>query len=128
MGRPAKNIDERQVEELAYRGCPNTDIAAVFECDEAVIRKRFSEVVAKGRARRRNDLRSWQWESAKKGNIVMQIFLGKQELGQCDSPASVEDPTVIEMPAVKIRSMRDRVKVAMDEAKANGNGNGNGTH
>jgi hypothetical protein len=31
-------------------------------------------------------LRQLQWQSAEKGNVTMQIFLGKQMLGQTDTP------------------------------------------
>jgi len=32
-------------------------------------------------------LRQLQWQSAEKGNVTMQIFLGKNMLGQMDSPS-----------------------------------------
>ena len=31
-------------------------------------------------------LRQMQWKSAENGNVTMQIFLGKQVLGQSDTP------------------------------------------
>lgn len=36
-------------------------------------------------------LREYQWESARKGNVVMQIWLGKQDLGQSEYGAGSDD-------------------------------------
>ena len=35
-----------------------------------------------------------QWKSAEKGNVVMLIWLGKQVLGQSDTPEIMEDELV----------------------------------
>lgn len=84
MARPKLDIDEAQVYKLAKLGATNVDIGYVLGCDEAQIRRRFAESVAKGRAERRNELRTWQWKAAEEGNISMLIWLGKQYLGQAD--------------------------------------------
>jgi hypothetical protein len=44
----------------------------------------FAEVYKKGTEGGRKSLRRMQFESATKGNVVMQIWLGKQYLGQRD--------------------------------------------
>lgn len=44
-----------------------------------------------GLDRARTTLRRLQWSSAKKGNVTMQIWLGKQLLKQSDNAAAVED-------------------------------------
>lgn len=82
MARPPVDIDPTQVEKLAELGCKTKEIADYFECSEDTITRRFAAELAKGRSHLRMSLRRWQIESAKKGNVVMQIWLGKQMLGQ----------------------------------------------
>ena len=85
MARPKKyNIDKKQVQNLARLGCTNIEIADFFGCDESLIRHRYSEFLIKGRSEQKMRLRQLQWNSAERGNIVMQIFLGKNLLGQTD--------------------------------------------
>jgi|TARA_Y100000031_G_scaffold93713_1_gene102801 hypothetical protein len=85
MARPKKyNIDKKQVQNLARLGCTNIEIAEFFGCDESLIRHSYSEFLTKGRSEQKLRLRQLQWSSAEKGNIVMQIFLGKNILGQTD--------------------------------------------
>ena len=85
MARPKKyNIDKKQVQNLARLGCSNIEIADFFGCDESLIRHSYSEFLIKGRSEQKMRLRQLQWNSAERGNIVMQIFLGKNLLGQTD--------------------------------------------
>ena len=85
MARPKKyNLDTKQIEQLASFGCTNIEIASFFGCDESLIRKSYSEYIAKGRDSGKIRLRQYQWASAKKGNVAMLIWLGKQMLGQAD--------------------------------------------
>ena len=44
----------------------------------------FAEKKLKGKCKGKTSLRSWQWASAKKGNVTMQIYLGKNYLGQSE--------------------------------------------
>ena len=91
MARPKKyNIKENEVKKLASYGCSNVEIADFFGCDESLIRKSFSEYLLKGRAKGKIRLRQLQWASAEKGNVVMQIFLGKNMLGQQDKIEQTE--------------------------------------
>lgn len=95
MARPKKyKIDHQEVEKLASYGCSNTEIAEFYGCDESLIRKSFSEYLIKGRAKGKIRLRQLQWKSAEKGNVTMQIFLGKNILGQKDKleEAELEEP------------------------------------
>lgn len=88
MARPKKhNIDTKQLQNLARLGCTNIEIADFFGCSENTVR-RYGEYLTKGRAECKMRLRQMQWRSAEKGNVTMQIFLGKQVLGQSDSPDS----------------------------------------
>ena len=83
-GRPKIEIDSDQVRKLAAMQCTNVEIAAFFDCDEGTIRKRFSDILSKGREGGKISLRRMQWQSAEKGNTSMLIWLGKQYLGQSD--------------------------------------------
>ena len=85
MARPKKyNIDTEQVEKLAGLGCTNVEIASFFGCDESLIRKSYSEYIAKGKEKGKIRLRQLQMRAAEKGNVAMLIWLGKQMLGQTD--------------------------------------------
>ena len=84
MARPKKyDIDTQEVEKLAGYGCTNIEIADFFGCSENTIR-RYGEFLTKGREKGKIRLRQLQWRSAERGNVTMQIWLGKQILGQVD--------------------------------------------
>ena len=92
MARPKKyTIDIKQVENLAKYGCTNIEIAQFFGCSADLIEKSYSEFTTKGRAQQKLRLRQLQWKSAEGGNVTMQIWLGKQILGQAESPITTDD-------------------------------------
>jgi hypothetical protein len=88
MANKKYDIDVKQLENLARFGCTNIEIAQFFGCDESTIRKGYSEFLTKGRATQKLRLRQLQWKSAESGNVTMQIWLGKQILGQSETPLS----------------------------------------
>ena len=95
VGRPKKyNIDPHQVEQLAGFGCSNTEIASFFGCSKDLIGKSYSTNVVKGQDSGKIRLRQYQWSAAKKGNVAMLIWLGKQLLGQSDK----QEITTTELP------------------------------
>ena len=97
MARPKKyKITDEEISKLASYGCTNTEIADFYGCDESLIRKSFSESLTKGRSQGKIRLRQLQWSSAEKGNVTMQIFLGKNLLGQQDrfEENQLEEPLV----------------------------------
>jgi len=85
MGRPKKPIDPKMVQDLASIGCKTTEIATMLEVSVHTLDRRFAQEMAKGRENLKMSLRRWQLEAAKKGNVTMLIWLGKQMLGQQDS-------------------------------------------
>ena len=85
MGRPKTVIDPEQVEKLAMLQCTLREIGAFFGCDEKTLRNRFSAEIAKGKEQGKISLRRMQWKTAEKGGYAMQIWLGKQYLGQKDT-------------------------------------------
>ena len=92
MGRPRIEIDQSDFEKLCVLQCTKADIANWFECSEDTIEKwckrtygeTFTAVFAQKREKGKVSLRRMQWKSAEAGNVTMQIFLGKQYLGQKD--------------------------------------------
>ena len=91
MARPKKyNIDTKQLQKLAKFGCTNTEMADFFGCSPDLLEKSYSDFLTKGRAEMKMRLRQLQWQSATKGNVTMQIFLGKNMLGQQDKIETTE--------------------------------------
>jgi hypothetical protein len=85
MARPKKEIDERQVRELAGMGCSYAEIAAVVGCDASTLTRRFAQVIKDGHEHRNASLRRTQYDVAVNGkHPTMLIWLGKQYLGQTD--------------------------------------------
>ena len=92
MARPKKyDINGEEVTKLASYGCTNKEIADFYGCSADLIEKSYSEFLTKGRAEMKMRLRQLQWKSATKGNVVMQIWLGKQILGQSENTITEDD-------------------------------------
>lgn len=99
MGRPPKEINQKQFESLCNLQCTEEEICGVLEVTDKTLVgwiKRtygltFSEAHKRFSAGSRSSLRRWQFETAKKGNATMQIWLGKQYLGQRDLPEDSTD-------------------------------------
>ena len=85
-GRPKKFIDLAMVEKLAHIQCTHVEIASALgvSTDTLTRNKDFAEVYKRGAEGGRKSLRRMQFESASKGNVTMQIWLGKQYLDQTD--------------------------------------------
>jgi len=79
-----KDIDERQVRELALIHCTYKEMAAVIGCHVDTLRDRFSNVIEEGRESGKTSLRRAQFKAALKGNSRMLIWLGKQYLEQSE--------------------------------------------
>jgi len=84
VARPKVPLDEDAIAQMALDGAKNTDIADRLGVDEGTIRKGYSEILRKKRAERRMNLRRKQYEKAIRGDTVMLIWLGKNELDQSD--------------------------------------------
>lgn len=89
-GRPKKEIDPKQVEQLAMINCSYKEIAAVVGCDESTLTRRFAQVIQIGREHGKSSLKKKQFEVAMKGNVTMLIWLGKIMLGQRDNSYDVK--------------------------------------
>ena len=93
MARPKIVWDDKQYASLEYMAlihCTQKEMAGVMRVDEdtlnRLIRERyktsFSEFYEKYSANGNMSLRRAQFKSAEAGNVSMQIWLGKQWLGQ----------------------------------------------
>jgi hypothetical protein len=85
-GRPKIVIDWELVQKLAHIQCTQAEIASTVGVSVDTLHRHpeFAEVYKRGAEGGRKSLRRMQFESATKGNVVMQIWLGKQYLGQAD--------------------------------------------
>ena len=91
-GRPRIDIDINTFEKLCGLQCTLVEIAGFFDCSEDTIErwckreygKTFADVFAEKRGKGKIALRRMQWQSAEAGSVPMQIFLGKNFLGQSD--------------------------------------------
>ena len=94
MSRPLKEIDWSMVDKLLQAHTPGTEIAASFDMHPDTFYRRvekeqgvgFSEYCAQKRKKGCNNLRIAQFKNAREGNTSMQIWLGKNWLGQKDEP------------------------------------------
>lgn len=106
MGRPRIEINKEEFEGLCNLMCTLKEIAGWFKCSEDTIERwcvreyeeSFADTYKKMSSGGTISLRRLQWNSAQKGNVPMQIWLGKQWLGQKDNPA---DDGVDAMEAIK---------------------------
>lgn len=73
------------IEEMAAIGCTPKEICQVLKIPQEIFRDHplIKPAVLRGAERQKVSLRRLQWKTAQK-NPIMQIFLGKQILGQAD--------------------------------------------
>jgi hypothetical protein len=97
-GRPPLKIDEGLVEFLASIQCTMIEIASGARCSVDTLERRYADVIKNARETGKASLRRMQWKSCKDGNVTMQIWLGKQWLGQRDQrelSAQVSDEVLL---------------------------------
>lgn len=95
VGRDKKIVDPKLVESYAQLGCKDHEIADLVGLNDDTLRFNFKAELIKGRAQLKQSLRRKQIEVALDGNVTMLIFLGKNFLGQSDSPAASESEEVL---------------------------------
>jgi hypothetical protein len=84
-------IDHDLVFKLASIHCSYEEIANVVGTSVPTLKKRFSNIIEKGRAEGKKSLRRAQFEAAvEKKDVRMLIWLGKQLLGQTDNTNDTE--------------------------------------
>jgi len=88
-GRPRIEIDLELVYALAKIHCSVNEIANILGVSKDTINRRCGDIMDRAKDEGRMSLRRAQFHKAiNEGNVVMQIFLGKNWLGQSDSPVS----------------------------------------
>ena len=93
-GRPSKLplINQEHFEGMCRIQCTKDEMCAIFQVHEETLTKwchatysvGFSDIYKKLSSTGKMSLRRQQFKSAEAGNITMQIWLGKQYLGQND--------------------------------------------
>lgn len=91
VGRDQIVIPPEDIRRLAELGCNDREIADWFGIDNNTLRYNFSVELLKGRETLKHKLRRAQLKVALAGNVTMLIFLGKNYLGQSDSPTATAD-------------------------------------
>ena len=84
-GRKRKVVNTESIVELSALGCTVQEIATALKISVSLIKSRFAADVREGRVKLQKSLRKAQVSSAiDRGSVPMQIWLGKQLLGQSD--------------------------------------------
>jgi len=89
-GKTQRIVPPDEVWKLAEIGCTDREIAEWFQIKEDTLRYNFADYLAKGRAGLKRRLRAVQLSTALSGNATLLIWLGKQYLGQSDTPLNSE--------------------------------------
>lgn len=121
-------IDQTEFEKLCGLQCTRDEICAVFGVDDNTLidwckntyGTDFRTIFKQKRMLGKTSLRRSQWLSATKGgNVTMQIFLGKNMLGQSDNPENSNefegDNIVVVVPAKDISKAFVDVNRAIDD-------------
>lgn len=85
-GENKRVVTEEQVRSLALLHCTLQEIADIVGVRPDTLSNHFSATVAKAKSEAKSQLRKAQWKLALSGNATMQIWLGKNILGQTDQP------------------------------------------
>ena len=88
-------INPDEIYELATLYCTFQEIADWFDLSVETLKYNFRDLIEKGYMATKQKLRRKQIQIACDGNVTMLIFLGKNLLGQSDSPVSNESETVL---------------------------------
>ncbi|MCX6142140.1 MAG: hypothetical protein NTZ35_02870 [Ignavibacteriales bacterium] len=103
VGRPKIDIDMNLVDSLCKIQCTGVEIAAILGIAYDSLNNKineyfamnFSEYIKEKANGGRASLRRMQWKAAEEGNCTMQIWLGKNYLGQSDK-VETENHTVVD--------------------------------
>lgn len=118
-GKPKWNPPANELRALAVAGCSQEEAASFFDVGYSTFKRLLKESPTHRRAwedgaRKRNaQLRAAQMKLALNGNPTMQIWLGKQMLGQRDRPAERE-PGVPPVVVQNVASAQAAASAAVD--------------
>lgn len=96
IGRPKIDIDLELVYALAKIHCSVSEIANILGVSKDTVNRRCGDIMERAKDEGRMSLRRAQFHKAiNEGNVVMQIFLGKNWLGQSDNPVSSSSTKIL---------------------------------
>lgn len=104
VGRPRKDLTDKEWEMLLSMlriNCTQVECCSVFNMDDDTLERNiaergevnFSQLYKRYSGQGKTSLRRLQYASAEAGNVTMQIWLGKQWLGQTDKQEVVQETT-----------------------------------
>lgn len=122
--RPLIPIDWDKVDEWLEYGCNGAEIAArlgvcadtLYDRTQSEKGVAFSLYAKEKRSKGDNMLREMQFKNARKGNVTMQIWLGKQRLDQKENPGAMVVP--IEFAELFAETMKTIARKQKDEQDA----------
>ena len=88
-------ISKTIVKDMAASHCELGEMADMLGVKPDTLKRHFADSIAKGKAEAKHSLRRAQWKLALSGNATMQIWLGKNILGQTDSPLDDDAGTIL---------------------------------
>jgi hypothetical protein len=95
VGRNKVVVPEEEFYKLAALHCSWRELSDWFEVPVGTLRDNFADLYEKATTETKQKLRRAQLDLAMKGDRVMLIWLGKNILGQAESPVSVESSQVL---------------------------------
>lgn len=117
-GRPKLDLDYKLLEGLCQVHCTFEEISSILKISIPTIQRRikkelgitFEGYYKKNSAGGKMSLRRAQFKTALAGNPAMQIWLGKQMLGQKDQPAGEDEATTASPVSVNIQIQDASIK------------------
>jgi hypothetical protein len=97
VGRGAnqKIVDPDEVYRMAEIGCTIEEMSHFFQVDRETLKYNFWPYIKRAEVELYKKIRLKQIEVAMEGNPTMLIWLGKNVLGQSDSPTQTDDSKVL---------------------------------
>ena len=95
-GRPRIELDTEQIKKLAEIQCTVKEIAYIMGVSTDTITRNYQDAVDTGKETGKMLLRRAQWRKAvEDGNPGMLTWLGRQYLGQSESPINSQDSQIL---------------------------------
>jgi hypothetical protein len=95
IGRNKTVIPEEEVAQLSQYHCTNKEMADFYNVPLQTFMDNFRDIIDKNRIITKQRLRKAQLDLALKGDRVMLIWLGKNILGQAESPINTDSSQVL---------------------------------
>ena len=118
VGRNAVPVPPDEVELMAQIGSTDKEIAEHFGIGHDTLRRNFADFLIKGRSQLKQRLRQAQLRVAFEGNPTMLIFLGKNILGQADSPVNSDDNQILPFTDDELDDIKDAIQEELQDIDA----------